>query len=244
MSSYMKDFKNVENPILSKGTFITYGFTTDPKSELFRLYGGNHLGTDVRTPVRGAVDNVIAIADGVVESIKTDVTQTQMAITSANLKSPSAAGNWIKIKHNSKYSSRYCHLTHGTIKLKVGDKVKKGQVLGVMGLSGVTNGVHVHFEIYENGTRVNPEPFILGTKSFRDTNTAATQSTTTSTTITKTTTDALNLRDAPSTNGKIIVVIPKSAKVTIRENGAWARVDYRHSNNKIYTGFCSANYLQ
>lgn len=73
-------------------------------------------------------------------------------------------GNWIEVDHGNGYVTFYAHLAYGTIKVKKGDRVKKGQVLGYMGKTGWTDGgEHLHFEIYRNGKRLDPTPYVFGT---------------------------------------------------------------------------------
>lgn len=65
---------------------------------------------------------------------------------------PSGFGYYVKITHNINgqfYSSLYAHLVKGSMKVKQGDKVKAGDVLGVMGTSGMSTGVHLHWEIWK-----------------------------------------------------------------------------------------------
>jgi murein DD-endopeptidase MepM/ murein hydrolase activator NlpD len=54
--------------------------------------------------------------------------------------------------------TRYGH--QSKLFVKVGDKVKKGDVIGMMGTTGRSTGTHLHFEVYINGKRVNPLPYI------------------------------------------------------------------------------------
>lgn len=65
-------------------------------------------------------------------------------------------GNMIKIKHDNNYYTRYLHLQYNSIKVKVGDKVKKGQIIGYMGNTGYSFGAHLHFEVWEGNNRINP----------------------------------------------------------------------------------------
>lgn len=65
---------------------------------------------------------------------------------------PSGFGYYVKITHNINgqfYSSLYAHLVKGSMKVKQGDKVRPGDVLGVMGTSGMSTGVHLHWEIWK-----------------------------------------------------------------------------------------------
>jgi len=64
---------------------------------------------------------------------------------------PSGFGYYVKITHNINgkfYSSLYAHLVKGSMKVKKGDKVKAGDLLGTMGTSGMSTGVHLHWEIW------------------------------------------------------------------------------------------------
>lgn len=65
---------------------------------------------------------------------------------------PSGFGYYVKITHNINgqfYSSLYAHLVKGSMKVKQGDKVKAGDLLGTMGTSGMSTGVHLHWEIWK-----------------------------------------------------------------------------------------------
>lgn len=70
-----------------------------------------------------------------------------------------AYGNYIKIEHSNGYSTLYAHLQKG-LSLKIGDKIKKGQVLGYMSDSGNAYGAHLHFEIFKNGNKIDPTTYL------------------------------------------------------------------------------------
>lgn len=63
-------------------------------------------------------------------------------------------GNYVVIGHNARYSSLYAHLMNFNV--QVGQEVKQGQVIGYMGSTGWSTGPHLHFEVWEYGTRYNP----------------------------------------------------------------------------------------
>src|SRR5699024_5046122 len=58
--------------------------------------------------------------------------------------------NWIVIKHRDDLYSVYGHMPLNSIKVKKGDKVKKGQHIALMGMEGQSTGVHLHFELCRN----------------------------------------------------------------------------------------------
>jgi len=65
-------------------------------------------------------------------------------------------GNYIKIKHNSVYTSVYMHLSGYAKGIKRGDKVRQGDLLGYVGKTGLATGNHLDFRIYKNGYPVDP----------------------------------------------------------------------------------------
>ena len=67
-------------------------------------------------------------------------------------------GKMVEINHGGGYSTRYGH--HKDLKVKSGDIVRKGEVIGLMGSSGRSTGPHVHFEVFKNGRVVDPSTYI------------------------------------------------------------------------------------
>ena len=63
-------------------------------------------------------------------------------------------GNYVKIKHNSTYSTQYLHMKKRNV--KVGDYVKQGDVIGWIGMTGNTAGPHVCYRFWKNGKEVDP----------------------------------------------------------------------------------------
>ncbi len=65
-------------------------------------------------------------------------------------------GNLIKITHPGNLETRYAHLSAFADGLKAGQPIKAGQLIGYIGTTGRSTGPHLHFEMYENGTAVDP----------------------------------------------------------------------------------------
>ena len=70
-------------------------------------------------------------------------------------------GNCIKIKHNSTYNTIYAHMKSFAKGIKVGKKVKQGQIIGFVGSTGMSTGPHLHYEVIINGQRVNSQKLQL-----------------------------------------------------------------------------------
>jgi len=71
-------------------------------------------------------------------------------------------GNLVEVNHGNGYATRYGHSEK--VLVKVGDTVKKGQVLALMGSTGRSTGPHVHFEVLYKGKAIDPKKFILATR--------------------------------------------------------------------------------
>ena len=70
-------------------------------------------------------------------------------------------GNCVKIKHNSKYQTVYAHMSKFGRGIKRGVKVKQGQIIGYVGSTGMSTGPHLHYEVIENGKKVNSQKLKL-----------------------------------------------------------------------------------
>ena len=102
-------------------------------------YYGNrirpHRGTDFAARVGTPI---LATANGVI---------TKSSYSRGN-------GNYVTIKHNNTYSTQYLHMRRR--KVKVGEFVKQGEVIGWVGMTGYTSGPHVCYRFWKNGRQVDP----------------------------------------------------------------------------------------
>ena len=70
-------------------------------------------------------------------------------------------GNCIKIKHNSTYETIYAHMKNFAKGIRVGKKVKQGQIIGYVGSTGTSTGPHLHYEVIVNGKKINSQKLKL-----------------------------------------------------------------------------------
>ncbi len=111
-----------------------------------KSWGGEHNGVDIVAPAKGSTD-IFAVAAGKVINAKTD----------------SGYGCYVIIQHEedrSKYTTLYAHLNETLV--QEGQSVQAGQKIGVMGgqkgnpCAGTSFGLHLHFEVRENGKKIDP----------------------------------------------------------------------------------------
>jgi murein DD-endopeptidase MepM/ murein hydrolase activator NlpD len=95
-----------------------------------------HLGTDYAAPTGTPI---VAVGDGV--------------ITEARYKANN--GNYVKMRHNSVYSTQYLHMSKIRSGIKPGVRVSQGDVIGYVGSTGLATGPHVCFRFWKNGKQVN-----------------------------------------------------------------------------------------
>lgn len=97
-----------------------------------------HFGVDYAAPTGTPI---FSIGDGVV-------------LTRAY--QPGGGGNFIKIRHNSVYSTTYMHLSKFEKGIQAGSRVKQGQIIGYVGATGLASGPHLDFRVFMNGFPVDP----------------------------------------------------------------------------------------
>ena len=66
-------------------------------------------------------------------------------------------GNCVKIKHNKTYQTIYAHMKNFSNLAVPGNRVKQGQIIGYVGSTGLSTGPHLHYEVIENGKKINSQ---------------------------------------------------------------------------------------
>ncbi len=108
-----------------------FGYRRDPISGHSKFHEGIDITAAKGTPVLATADGKVATAER-----------------------KAGYGNYIEIDHGYNYSSRYAHLSELTV--KQGDMVKRGQIIGRVGSSGISTGSHLHYEVRYKDESQNP----------------------------------------------------------------------------------------
>ena len=114
-----------------------FGHRPDPIYKVRKFHGGMDFSASMGTEVYATGDGVVIDVD----------------------KSLWGYGNMVTIDHGFGYVTRYAHLKSASV--KKGQKVKRGQLIGFVGNSGKTTGVHLHYEVRKNGVPINPINFFF-----------------------------------------------------------------------------------
>lgn len=112
-----------------------FGFRIHPIYKTKRFHSGTDYAASKGIPI-------YSISDGTV--IRAGITR--------------GYGNYIVIEHGNGLKSAYAHMS--TMNVKNGDKVKKGDKIGGVGMTGSATGNHLHFEVIKNNKKVNPKLYV------------------------------------------------------------------------------------
>lgn len=124
-------------PLMSPRISSTFGNRAHPIHHVVRHHHGIDLAAPQGAPIRAIGSGLVVFAD------------------------PYAGyGNLVVVQHKSGVTSHYGHCN--SIKVKTGQFVKAGAVLGTVGSTGITTGPHLHFEIRRNGQPLDPEKVLPG----------------------------------------------------------------------------------
>ncbi|MGE4219965.1 MAG: peptidoglycan DD-metalloendopeptidase family protein [Alphaproteobacteria bacterium] len=118
-----------------------------------------HKGTDIRLPSIPAMDKgveVVAALAGVVSAIREGMPDVHMRLVGREAVNDRGLGNVVVLDHPGGWRTVYAHMHRDSLRVKKGDKVEAGQVLGLVGMSGLTEFPHLHFGVMRNGNNVDP----------------------------------------------------------------------------------------
>ena len=119
----------------------TFGWREDPFNKKKKWHGGTDFAAGWNAPI-------VATSDGIV--------------TFAGYRG--AYGVLVEIRHPGGFETRYGRLAKATV--RNGQRVKAGELIGLMGSSGRSTGPHLHLEVLIDGSKVNPYPFVRDGKAF------------------------------------------------------------------------------
>lgn len=128
-------------------------------------YDSDHKAIDIVASDKKET-NIIALDGGRVNKVVNHVKGT-------NHQSQGLAtyGNYVKVKQDNGKTALYAHMKYGSVKVKEGEYIEKGTVIGSMGETGNAYGKHLHLEIQnENNVKENPIVYLNNTSTTKNTN--------------------------------------------------------------------------
>lgn len=121
-----------------------YGYRNDPFTKIRKFHAGMDFSAKTGTPVYATGDATVIRANNAM----------------------SGYGNLIILRHGFGYETYYAHLSKYNV--RVGQKVKRGDLIGYVGNTGRSEGPHLHYEVHINGKVVNPINFYYGNMSAEE----------------------------------------------------------------------------
>jgi len=128
----------MKTPINGARLSSSYGMRKHPITGFTKMHQGTDFAAPLGTPIMASGSGTITRA-----------------------KWCGGGGNCIKIKHNSTYQTIYAHMKSFAKGMKVGKKVRQGQIIGYVGSTGISTGPHLHYEVIVNGKKVNSQTLKL-----------------------------------------------------------------------------------
>ncbi len=123
------------------------------------MSGDGHKGTDFALAHDGRLLDrvaVLAAADGTVAGTRDGVGDANVRRAGHAAVRGRECGNGVSIDHGGGWRTRYCHMKRGSVRVRPGDRVRAGDPLGAVGLSGLTEFPHVHMSVEFEGRTVDP----------------------------------------------------------------------------------------
>jgi murein DD-endopeptidase MepM/ murein hydrolase activator NlpD len=143
MNACLPCIQPIHNPGLER-TSSGFGYRIHPLYKIMQFHSGQDFAAPVGT-------DIYATADGVVEKVE-----------SANW----GYGKNVIIDHGFGLKTLYAHMNAFNVVL--GQKVKRAQIIGYVGSTGLSTGPHLHYEVIKNGTKINPVPYFFNDLSSEE----------------------------------------------------------------------------
>ena len=121
-----------------------FGYRNDPFTKIKKFHYGMDFTAKTGTPIYATGDGVVEKADN----------------------SMSGFGNLIIINHGFGYKTYYAHMS--SYKARPGQRVKRGDIIGMIGSTGRSEGPHLHYEVHKDGQPINPINFYYGSISAEE----------------------------------------------------------------------------
>ena len=128
----------MKTPINGARLSSPFGMRKHPIDGFNKMHRGTDFAAPMGTPIMASGDGVITRARWC-----------------------GGGGNCVKIKHNSTYQTVYAHMKNFARGVKEGLRVKQGQIIGYVGSTGKSTGPHLHYEVIENGKKINSQKLKL-----------------------------------------------------------------------------------
>lgn len=112
-----------------------FGYRIDPIYKTIKMHEGLDFTAPTGTPIYATADGTVTVAGNTNDGF----------------------GNHVVINHGFGYETLYGHMVR--VKAKVGESVKRGEVIGYVGSTGKSTGPHCHYEVHKNGQKLNPVYF-------------------------------------------------------------------------------------
>lgn len=132
---YIPTGRPVENLKLTSN----FGARSDPFSGRTRMHKGIDIPGPVGTPIYATADGIVSRSQWV-----------------------NGYGNLVEITHGNDTQTRYGHMSK--LIVKPNERVRRGQIIGLMGSTGRSTGSHLHYEIRVAGAAINPLPYVIGSE--------------------------------------------------------------------------------
>lgn len=145
------------NVIDTKNMRITSGFGNKRTYYVQgKKYTDIHKGIDLVADPKNNNAKILCVGDGVVTSSR------------KYGKNGENTGCYVRVCHKGGLYSLYYHMKSGSVTVKNGDVVKKGQVLGIIGMTGLATGIHLHFQVDKgsSASAINPLKYAFGEKEI------------------------------------------------------------------------------